>query len=527
MYKLIIVDDEPLVKIGMETMIDYNKMGIEVVGTAPNGKIAFDMIRELEPHIVITDIKMPVMSGLELVEECNKSLTNSPQFIILTSFEEFDYVRRAMRSNVVDYIVKMELDPDLLVKTLEKAINILNKAGVNNKKDQYTSDVFINRFLNRLLNNLFSSEQEINEKLYRFNLDFSGKRFLSIFAKIDNINLDSLDYEENYNLYLNVINVAKLILSKYLKGYTVAYNQTAFGIILCFQSEEDIKETCQKILTHIRELCIRYFNVYLKFGVGSYVDSLLKLSSSFYEAQNALEYNRDPEKTISFYSEDEYISLQAPTIDIIEVNKRVIKALETYDVQGFSKIIEKLIYNIEHQVTIIEDSINIISGIIHLIINNLDNGEELLHEAFKDYPKSYQSIYSFTNKGDLVQYLNKLSKSILEKLVEQKDNPQNRIVIAAKRYIEENIYKKLSLNDVADAIDISPNYLSSIFKKYNAIGFNNYITIMKIRKARELLSEGNLKVYEVSDMLGFSSPYYFSTVYKKVTGESPTEKLHI
>ena len=525
MYKLIIVDDEPLVQIGMETMVDYSLLGIEVVGTASNGQMALEMIKDLEPNIIITDIKMPVMDGLELVEECNKVLPNPPQFIILTSFEEFDYVRRAMRSNVVDYIVKMELNADLLVKTLKKAIDILNKSKTSIQKDQYTSDVFINRFLNRLLNNLFYSEQDINEKLYRFNLDFSGNAFLSVAAKIDHVSLDSLDHQEIYNLYISVINMAKITLSKYLKGYIVACSQTTFGIIMCFESEENIRKTCQKALSHIRELCIRYFNVHLRFGVGRQVSSLLRLSSSFYDAQNALEYYTGSNEIISFYREGDCVPPAIPTIDVIQVNKEVIKALEAFDLPGFSQIIEKLIYNIEHGITIIEDSINVISGIIHLIINNLDDGEKLLREGFIEYPKSYQSIYSLTNKDDLILYLDKLSKCILGKLEEQKDNPQNRIVLAAKDYIQKNIYQKLTLNDVAEAINISPNYLSSIFKKNNTHGFNDYVTIMKVRKARELLSKKTLKVYEVSDMLGFNSPYYFSTVYKKITGVPPTDTI--
>lgn len=528
MYKLVIVDDEPLVLVGMETLLDYSALGIEIVGTASNGQKALELIKNTQADIVIADIKMPVMDGLELVEECNRSLENPPQFIILTSFEEFDYVRRALRANVVDYIVKMELDANILTKTLKKAVDILNKSRSNNQSGVFTSDVFINRFLNKLLNNVFHSEVEINEKLYSFNLDFSGVAYLSVIAQMDPSTFHNLNYQESYDIYTRIINMSKLVLSKYVKGYVVANSQTTFSIIMSFKSKDKIKETCKKILNHIRELSINYFNVPLKFGIGSQVDSLLRISCSFYEAQNALEHCIKSKETMTFFSPNISTSSIFPKTDIIELNQQIINALEAYDYALFSNIIEKLTSDIKHDISsVIEGFINITSGIIHLIINNLDDGERLLHEAFDNYPKSYQCIYSFTEKEELIIYLKKLSKFICTKLKEQKDNPQNKIVVAAKDYIKKNIYKRLTLNDVAKAIDISPNYLSSIFKKNSSHGFNEYVTIMKIRKARELLLEKNLKVYEVSDMLGFTSPYYFSTVYKKVTGLSPTESIEL
>ena len=112
MIKLLIVDDEPLVQIGIKSMLRWDELGIEVCGTAMNGKAALEMIRQYRPDIVITDIKMPVMNGLELVKICRDEFGPIPLFIILTSFEEFSLIKEAMSYQAVDYLIKLELDVD-------------------------------------------------------------------------------------------------------------------------------------------------------------------------------------------------------------------------------------------------------------------------------------------------------------------------------------------------------------------------------------------------------------------------------
>ena len=108
MYKLLIVDDEPLVQVGLKSMLDWESLQIEICGIAGNGSEAFDLIEQHRPHLVIADIRMPVMSGLELIRKCSEEIGELPVFIMLTSYEEFDYAREALRYRVAEYLVKLE-----------------------------------------------------------------------------------------------------------------------------------------------------------------------------------------------------------------------------------------------------------------------------------------------------------------------------------------------------------------------------------------------------------------------------------
>ena len=125
MTRLLIADDEPLVCVGLRSMLQWEDYGIEIVGTARNGRQAAEMIESLRPDIVITDIKMPLKTGLELAEECNRKYGKLPLFIILTSFEEFEFVRRALEFQAVDYLVKLELTAETLAASIRRALKML------------------------------------------------------------------------------------------------------------------------------------------------------------------------------------------------------------------------------------------------------------------------------------------------------------------------------------------------------------------------------------------------------------------
>lgn len=532
MYRLIIVDDEPLVQIGMKSMLDYGSLGMEVVGEAANGKDALELIEQYNPQIVITDIKMPVMGGLELMEHVSRNFESSPLFILLTNYEDFGYARRAMHCNVVDYLIKIELNEKVLKEALQKAADMLDRmsvsAAVTEENNGHTENVFINRFLNRLLNNFFSSEREIENQLRQFNLDFGGEAFFAAAAGINSSCFSELSHQKSYKLYMCIVSMAKVILERYANCHMAAYSQTTIGIILSLDERQDRQELCRRAFAHVNRLCFRYFNITLRFGVGGCVDSLSGIASSFSGAQTALKsipaLSAQP---VRFYDDSLAKKPGDHAIGPASVNRIFIKALENYDPPLFMRTTEELAAYIRKEETDMENAIDIVSCLVHLIINNLDDGEKILNEAFSGSPKTYQILYGCAGKEEIAAYLVQLKECVARRLDEYRSCARNKILLSAKKHIKQHICEKLTLNGVAHAIGVSPNYLSYIFRKSGSCGFNDYITTLKMRRAKKLLSENKYKVYEVSEMLGFDNSYYFSKVYKKVIGFNPTETLFL
>ena len=180
MIKLIIADDEPLVQIGLRSMIDWEELGIEICGTASNGDAAYELIREHRPEIVITDIQMPCSSGLELGKRCMDEFGQLPVFIILTSYEDFQYAREALSFRAVDYLVKIDLSPESLTASVKNAIEQVKQIRQQDP-DFRNSDQSIlllqERFYIKLLNNLFENREQFQIQTEEFGISLDAEGY--------------------------------------------------------------------------------------------------------------------------------------------------------------------------------------------------------------------------------------------------------------------------------------------------------------------------------------------------------------
>ena len=165
-------------------------------------------------------------------------------------------------------------------------------------------------------------------------------------------------------------------------------------------------------------------------------------------------------------------------------------------------------------------------NILFLSISLLQDGEKTVSEFFRDNPDGYRSVYKQTSVEQIVSWLSYFEQQSCLLFENHHKDYKNHIVTNVKKYINEHVTERLSLNEVAAVFGISPNYLSQLFGRYNELGFSEYINTCKIHEAKRLLDAGNLKVYEVADMMGFESSFYFSKVFKKVEGISPSDYVN-
>lgn len=191
-----------------------------------------------------------------------------------------------------------------------------------------------------------------------------------------------------------------------------------------------------------------------------------------------------------------------------------------YDI--FTSIIELFSDKPTHNVQAMDAAGNI----LYLSLSLLRGGEQIVSEIFRDRPNGYRSLYELTGVEQIMEWLTVLRDGLYDSFSTHKKDYKNHIVAHVKKYINEHIEEKLTLNKVAEVFNISPNYLSILFSKYNDMGFTDYINQSKIQAAITMLEKGDLKVYEISDILGFESAFYFSRVFKKVTGLSPRDYVN-
>lgn len=166
---------------------------------------------------------------------------------------------------------------------------------------------------------------------------------------------------------------------------------------------------------------------------------------------------------------------------------------------------------------------DICCSILYLYLTMMDFAEELLENIFIDEKDGYKCIFRKNSIEALAVWFEKFKDGLVVELDKRKNSHSNQLVVAVQKYINNNYTKKLSLQEVASTFNISPNYLSSIFKEYTNINFSNYVSTVKIEHATEMLKNSDMQICEISDFLGFNDPYYFSKVFKKIIGLSPRE----
>ncbi|MDR2184031.1 MAG: response regulator [Clostridiales bacterium] len=409
MLKLLMADDEPLVLVGLQSMLNWGDHGIEICGTARNGGQAMELIEKYRPDIVITDIRMPIASGLELMLDSREKFGRIPLFIILTSVEEYQHVRQAMSGQAVDYLVKLELTPDILAQSITKAKDILHGLGRTTRGEasgQHGMQSLYDSFFTGLFSGQFENEEHLRQQSRQLGIDFSHEAYVVCYCRLDSPSADGANTEHLMNLYASTTRMTKETIAQYMACHITSVDLRHFVVTFCLsrQQAESHEPLLRDVLQQTIRLIKNYFNVDMACAVGTKADAPPEISNSYAAARKAMtDQNRPP---VHFY---------------------------------------------------------------------------------------------------------------------QADRKKSHIVELVKEYIRQNLDKQLTLTQAADVFGYSPKYISLLFAKHADHSFVEYINAEKIARAKEMLLTGNVKIYEISDRLGFESAFYFSKVFKKHTGYSPRD----
>lgn len=530
MYKLLIVDDEPLVQVGIKSMLNWSEHNIEVIGTAVNGQTALRLIEEQSPDIVITDIKMPVMSGLELIRICREKYGNEkPYFIILTSYEDFHMVKEAITYQVTDYLVKLELTPASLKEAIDRVLERIRESESKSDSAENIVHPFYDKFFIRLINNLFESEEQFALQSRDLNLDFHFAGYVCCYGEMTSNQADSLPMEKQLSLFSTSMQMLKELAGKYQPCFCLSLDTRHFALIFCYEAGQTQGNTygreLKDILGNINETLTKYYNVSFRCGIGNLVDAPLSICDS-YQCSRQANLCAGKDCPITFFEDALETDSGHSSFNISLFKEDLTKAFEEYDADTLKRTLDALcelfLAHPNHFVQAMDGACNI----LYLSISLLQDGEAIVSDFFHDNPDGYRSIYKQTNVEQLVNWLGYFERQMCQLFESRHGDYKNHIVASVKKYINQHIAERLTLNEVAAMFGISPNYLSQLFGKYNDMGFSEYINTCKIAESKRLLTEGNLKVYEAAEALGFESAFYFSKVFKKVEGVSPTEYLN-
>lgn len=528
MYRVILVDDEPLILAGISSLIAWEDYDCTIVGKATNGPSAYDMILKEQPDIVITDIRMPVLNGLELVEKCQSSGC-SFAFLVLTNLEEFHLVKKALALGASDYLVKIELSEEALAASLERAKNacdLLVKRQQHQQLDHLiknNSEDLLHEYLTQLLllpntPSLISPPEELVKQYH--------DPFLALFAlRPDNITFHSEEILNLRQLNKQILDIIGGIVSRYYKVYTLLeYKEGVYILIASLNPEDDFRNVLINCDNKINTALKTYFELTAVFGISTRVHDLSDLPAALAEAQTALDYYYyDSADPTVFYQGQSYHHSEAKNFNINFLKKDLSASILQNDGEKLRSIFSQIIDLFAECKPSKEHATSACINIYTYLYSFFENEGGNYQDIFPYTINIAGQLNHFNSLADILEWLQSFCNNLCRLLTDRRETRSDRLIDQAKRYVNEHYTEKLALADISDALNISSGHLSNTFKKLTGITLSDYIAEVKIGHAKELIDTHQYLMYQISDMLGFDNPYYFSKVFKKITGISPRE----
>ncbi|MDD3429541.1 MAG: response regulator [Oscillospiraceae bacterium] len=531
MIKLLLADDEPLVLIGLQSMLRWEDYDIEICATARNGSQALQLIEEHHPDIVITDIKMPIKTGLEVIQECRELYGDSPVFIMLTSYEEFSFAKEALHYGATDYLVKLELSPQSLSTAVTRAVarvTELQKTTVSQSafpSERTNLQSFRDKFFIRLYNNLFDSPEQFLLQKAELGLDFSAPQYAVAYCEIGGINTLSMNAEKLMKLYFSTIQMVKETAEKYLPCYVTSLDMRHFNILFCLNANNPDAAALEPIATALNKavtIVHGYFSVQLFCCVSGFAFSVDDIAGAFQNARRNFS-SCNSVTPVVFLSKEDDCANGSSVFNMSLFKADLNRAFDELDADILYATITEIAQCFTGHSNRHVQAMDAASSLLYMTISLLPDGEKNAEQIFSADSDSYRGLYKLKTAEGCVKWMLHLRDGLCEILQSRRQSYKERVVASVQEYIRSNLNKKLSLNEVAAVFNFSPSYLSQLFAQYSAEGFVEYITEARIATAKVMMTDTDKKVYEIAEELGFESAFYFSKVFKKVTGQSPRE----
>jgi two-component system, response regulator YesN len=529
MYKLMIVDDELLMRIGIRSMVDWESHGFRLAGEAANGKEALDLALRVSPDLIVTDIKMPVLDGLCLIREISKALTGC-KFVILSNFDEIGYVKEALRLGASDYLIKSEITPDALIELL---------AGIRAKL-QLASGVEAGRFplpidysesmthlKERLFKDLISGlldDKEAAAKAEQLQLRVRSNSLVVAKLRIDrfeDVRKKYVEKDENL-LRFSVMNILEEVIPRSQLDEVVVESSAEYLLIHNTRTTDDrearadLEKLCAGIMTTMRD----FMNLSFSVGVSSVAAGFKQLRTAYSEADSALQRRFFAGfGQLLFFADTPPFACRRERIESVPGGEHELAFRDALDSNNEGRIVAFLDEFRDELDAMRADERSTRDAYIRLteIVNSLIPVARIRQDGDQS---TYEAVLSAETRDDIHRIV---SEYACRTVTGGRPSDQAGYADMAAEMIHRYYAEDISLQSVAGQINVHPSYLSRVFKQEKGENFVSYLTRIRVERAKSLLKGHMFKVYEVADKVGYHNYTYFSKLFKKVVGVSPEE----
>lgn len=532
--KVFLVEDEMVIRRGIKNSIDWEKEGYIFCGEASDGELAYPMIIKEKPDILITDIRMPFMDGLELCKLVKEELPNI-KILILSGYDEFDYAKEAIRLGVTEYLLK----PISSGKLLE-ALNGVSESIRREKEDKD----LVRKYMEEMRENTEHEKQKFFEQMIAGNLSMAdaletGKKYeMNLSAGMYNLLLFRFTLGEENRKSGELLGEAEYAIEKLTERleYVFEFQRGVEGwaFLLMADNEEQMSERVKELSKDLEEIMKNYSTIAYFGGIGQPVARLRELEESFREAERALAARFTMELNRIISVEDIRMAQNVDTLDDIEITsfgeiEKTRTMLEKFLNNGpedeidefvdvyINELPEENLKSVLMRQYIIMDAYIVMMSFCEKI-EGIEGEMQAQSEELKNSMKTIQTLEEIKN------YI----RMLLKKIIGVRDTISGRrysdIIEIAKDQIRKTYMSdEISLNTIAAEVGMSPSYFSSIFSKEMGKTFVEYLTEIRMDRAKELLMCSSMKTSEIGYEVGYKDPHYFSYIFKKTQNCTPKE----
>ncbi len=535
MKTLVIVDDEPSVLNGLRTYVDWKAQGIELIGMADDGDTGLALIKEMKPDIVLTDVQMPAMDGIKMAEEV-RALLPSTKIVFISGYNDVDYLKSALQVHAIDYIFKPISRKELYV-VMGQVTAALDAEGrerelVKEMQIKLTQSMPLLRekFLLSVISDNIQTTH-IYEKLEFLGLHLlSASIYITMVIVIDDVPqiMDVRTERDKQLLSYTILNIIQELIDKEMRGVTFEKVPGEYvGILLIKPSEiQQGASTEHDLLTlaeSIRDNLRKWLKLSVTIGVGEQVGSLSEVSASYKQARDAADQKwylgKNRILTMDNIESGENFRYRFES----ELGERVLSALKMGDQERLHVELDEIFRMLElnrGQGARYAQNVS-----LHLILKSSQillemNG--MTEEWEKREIEAWKQVMRQDTMQDLLIFTESYLLNVCSFVQDKRSGKVSVVIERVRSLIEEKYSENLTVSDIAEGVYLSPTYVRLLFKQETGETLFEYLTKVRIEKAKEMLRDPHYKFYEVCYAVGYSDPSHFSKLFKKMTGRTPS-----
>ena len=528
MLKTIIVDDELLMRIGLRSMIQWEAHGFQIVGEAAHGREALEIASRVQPDLIITDVRMPIMDGIALVREASLLLKGC-KYVILSNFDEFRYVKEAMQLGASDYLIKCEMKTDTLIQLLHRIRGEIVQP-YQNRHSMQLPDIDLKQSISYLKESLFKevisglkTGEELTAKNEQLRIRLRPQPLFLIKLKIEQFEELKRKYVEQDEqlLRFSIVNVLEEVVPNRWMKEIIVESSSEYLVILnvasssTVASRDEIGKLCSKMMQSLKD----FMNVQVSAGVSTVVDGFRYIRLAFQEATLALQQRfYVGAGHVLFFEENRRLSGRVN--QGLMLSRRQARECQSLMESRNGSRLRQFLHELRQSLLEEQASAEEVRG-IYISLIELANSHALRPRDPADDRALYDTLLKEGTWPDIHVLVEDYMVGMID--LRNRENEQQTYGSMAIRIIDRSYSSDISLQSVARQINVNPSYLSRIFKQEMGMNFVSYLIDIRISQAKALLENKQLKVYEVAERVGYHNYSYFSRIFKKVVGVSPEE----